>query len=152
MAASALGIRGRAEIRDRAALVTIDDRSPVLHILDPEAAAKVNTIARQITDTTSLDEVEQVTTSIRGTTELVHERHKASTTDRTKPTPGRDELIRRYATYRERSRNRGATLLTFRRIGEVIGLHDYQPDLVRTIAGPEAHPRLAVCLLHADSE
>jgi hypothetical protein len=46
LAASALGIRGRAEIRDRAALVTVDDRSPVLHILDPEAATKANAIAR----------------------------------------------------------------------------------------------------------
>ncbi len=145
--ASALSIRGKAEIRDRAALVTVDDRSPVLHSLDPEAATKVNTIARQITDTSSLDEVERVTTSIRGTTELVHERHKASTTDRTKPTPGRDELASRYADYRERSRSRGPTLLTFRRIGEVIGLHDYQPELVRSITGPDAHPLLGVCLL-----
>jgi hypothetical protein len=88
-----------------------------------------------------------VTTSIRGTTELVHERHKASTTERMNPTPERDELTRRYAAYRERSKNRGSTLLTFRRIGEVIGLHDYQPDLVRSIAGPDAHPQLALCLL-----
>jgi hypothetical protein len=152
LAASALGIRGRAEIRDRAALVTVDDRSPVLHILDPEVVTKTNTIARQITDTSSLDEVERVTTSIRGTTELAHERHKARTTDRTTPVPGRDELARRYGAYRERSMNRGSTLLTFRRIGEVIGLHDYQPDLVRSIAGPDAHPQLAVCLLQPDSE
>lgn len=147
LAASALGIRGRAEIRDRAALVAVDDRSPILHILDPEAVTKANTIARQIVDTSSLDEVERVTTSIRGTTELVHERRKARTTDRTTPIPGREELARRYATYRERSKNRGSTLLTFRRIGEVIGLHDYQPDLIRSIAGPDAHPQLAVCML-----
>jgi hypothetical protein len=42
--------------------------------------------------------------------------------------------------------NRGATLLTFRRLSEVIGLHDYQPDLIRRIAGTDAHPRLALCL------
>lgn len=129
------------------ARVAVDDRSPVFHGLDPEAATKVNTIARQIADTSSLDEVERVTTSIRGTTELVHERRKARTTDRTAPVPGRDELARRYADYRERSKNRGSTLLTFRRIGEVIGLHDYRRDLVRSIAGPDAHPQLAVCLL-----
>jgi hypothetical protein len=87
------------------------------------------------------------TTSIWGTTEFVHERHKASTTDRTKPMPGRDELASWYAAYRERSKNRGSTLLTFRRIGEVIGLHESQPDLVRRIAGFDVHPQLAVCLL-----
>ena len=52
-----------------------------------------------------------------------------------------------YAAYRERSMNRGATLLTFRRLGEVIGLHDYQPDLIRRITGADAHPRLSLCLL-----
>jgi hypothetical protein len=147
LAASALGIRGRAEIRDRAALVTVDDRSPVLHIIEAGAVTKINNIAQQLADTSSLDAAERVAASIRGKTELAHERRKASTTDRTEPTPARAELTRRYAAYRERSKNRGATLLTFRRLGEVIGLHDYQPDLVRTIAGADAHPQLALCLL-----
>ena len=79
--------------------------------------------------------------------ELAHERRKASTTDRSKPASGRAELAERYAAYRERSRNRGATLLTFRRLGEVIGLHDYQPDLIRSITAADAHPQLALCTL-----
>ena len=85
--------------------------------------------------------------SIRGTTEIAYERRKASTADRSKPAPGRAELAERYAVYRERSRNRGATLLTFRRLGEVTGLHDYQPDLIRSITGADAHPHLSLCLL-----
>jgi hypothetical protein len=147
LAASALGVRGRAEIRDRASLVAVDDRSPVLHILDAKAVTKVNGIAQQLAETSSLDEVERVTTSIRGTTELVHERRKASATDWLQPAPGRAELAERYAAYREHSKNRGATLLTFRRLGEVIGLREYQPDLVRSIAGTDAHPQLALCLI-----
>lgn len=147
LAASALGIQGKAEIRDRAALVTVDDRSPVAHIVNVRAATETNDIARQLIDTSSLDEVEHVVASIRGTTELAHERHKASTTDRSKPAPGRDELAERYAAYRERSINRGATLLTFRRLGEVIGLHEYQPDLIRSIIELDAHPQLALCVL-----
>ena len=61
--------------------------------------------------------------------------------------PGRAELAERYAAYRERSMNRSATLLTFRRLGEVIGLHDYQPDLIRSIIEGDAHPRLSPCVL-----
>jgi len=62
-------------------------------------------------------------------------------------TDQRHIVAERYIAYRERSMNRGATLLTFRRLSEVIGLHDYQPDLTRSIAGTDAHPRLALCLL-----
>lgn len=147
LAASAFGIQGKAEIRDRAALVTVDDRSPVAHVVGVEAATKTNVIAQQLVGTGSLDEAERVVASMRGTTELAHERRKASTTDRGGPAPGRAELDARYAAYRKRSRSRGATLLTFRRVSEVIGLHEYQPDLIRSITGADAHPRLALCLL-----
>jgi hypothetical protein len=147
LAASTLGIQGKAEIRDRAALVTVDDRSPVAHIVDVRTATEINDIARQLIDASSLDEAERVVASIRGTTELTHERRKASTTDRSEPAPGRAKLVERYAAYRERSINRGATLLTFRRLGEVIGLHEYQPDLIRSITGADAHPQLALCVL-----
>ena len=70
---------------------------------------EINDIARQLIDTGSLDEAEHVVASVRGTTELAHERRKASTTDRSEPAPGRAELARRYAAYREHSMNRGAT-------------------------------------------
>lgn len=135
LAASALGIRGKAEIRDRAALVVVDDRSPVLHAIDVRAVAKINDIARQLRGTSSLDEAERGVASIRGKTELAHERRKASSTDRSEPAPGHAELAERYAAYRECSLNRGATLLTFRRLGEVIGLREYRPGLIRSITG-----------------
>lgn len=147
LAAGVLGIRGKAEIRDRAALVTVDGRSPVTHFIGVSAAMKINSIAQQLIGTSSLDEAERVVSSIRGKTELAHERRKASTTDRNEPVPGQAELAKRYAAYRERSIKRGATLLTFRRLGEVIGLREYKPDLIRSITGSDAHPQLALCTL-----
>lgn len=147
LAASALGIQCKAEIRDRAALVTVDNHSPVMHIIDVSGAMKINDIARQLVGTNSLDEAEHVVSSIRGKTELAHERRKASTTDRSKPAPGQAELAERCANYRERSIKRGATLLTFRRLSEVIGLYEYDPSLIRSITGADAHPRLALCLV-----
>jgi hypothetical protein len=147
LAAATLGVRGLAEIRDRGALVPVTGQSSTFHVIEPGALLKINLIAGQMTGTTSLDDAEQVTLSIRGTSELSHERRKASGSPDRAAMPGRAELAKRYAAYRRAAASRGVSILTFRHLAEVIGLTEYGPSLIRDLAGPDAHPDLAICQL-----
>lgn len=147
LAAAALGVRGRAEIRDRGSLVPLDDQSASFHVIDPQALLGVNEIAQKLTATASMAEAEQVTLALRGTTELEHERHKAFNAPTRPEQPTWDALAERYANYRQAALSRGVSVLTFRRLAEVIGLPDYSPETIRRIVGSDAHPRLPICQL-----
>lgn len=147
LAAAALGVRGLAEIRDQAALVEVDDQSATIYVVQSSELLSANKIARELTAVRSLAEAEQVTVAISGRSELTHERRKALA-GASRPEPAeRAELASRYASYRLKASNRGVSLLTFRRLTEVIGLHEYEPTLIRAIVGANAHPQLAICQL-----
>ena len=147
LAAATLGIRGQAEIRDTAALVPVDDQSATIQTAEHQSILKINEIAQKMTTTRSLDEAENVTIAIRQHSELTHERRKAQNQPRNSAAPEPAELASRYARYRHDAISRGVSLLTFRRLAEVIGLRDYDPSIIRSLAGPDAHPHLAICQL-----
>jgi hypothetical protein len=106
----------------------------------------INNIAQKLVATQSLRDAEAITTSICGTTELDHERRKAHTLANHRPAePNVNELQSRLDQYRHDAAHRGADLVTFRRLTETLGLHHYDPAIIRTLTGSLAHQQLPLC-------
>lgn len=147
-AAAALGVSGRAEIRDRASLIPLSESAGEFFTVDCTAAITRNTVARHLTSSDSLAEAEAITTKICGRTELDHERLKARALSGTIELPATtDELCARFDAYRVAATSRGVDLGSFRRITEIIGRRRYDPQLIRTIAGELACKALPLCRL-----
>jgi hypothetical protein len=92
--------------------------------------------------------VESVTRELCGRTELNHERRKAASLAETAyAPPNAKDLQARIATHRRRASDHGATLISFRRLGEVAGLRTYKPDLIRAAAGELAYDDVPLCRL-----
>jgi hypothetical protein len=144
LAAGAVGIVGRAEIRDNADLVSLTGASTDIYMLNGAAVIAGNRLAQQLRASRSLAEAEATTRAVCGRSELDHERQKAETL-RLRAPPSMSEMRRtleRYWAYAARS---GITLATFRRLSEVMRLTRYDPVLIRSLAGARADPRVAIC-------
>jgi hypothetical protein len=135
---------GRAEIRDSADLVALESGSTDVYLLEASAAVASNQLAQELVTTHSLAETEAITVAICGRSELDYERQKAKMLLATKP-PSAAEMHDRLRNYWSFATAHGITLATFRRLTEVMHLTTYDADLVRTLAGPRADSRLAVC-------
>jgi len=144
LAAAALEMTGRAEIRDSAGLVSLDGGSADVYVLDASAAVATNQLAQALVTTHSMVEAEEVTVAICGRSELDYERRKATRLQAMKPPPA-TEMRERLQSYWSFATARGITLATFRRLAEVMHLTTYDADLVRTLAGARADRRLALC-------
>jgi hypothetical protein len=144
LAASALGMTGRAEIRDNADLVTLSDDSADVYVLDASTAVAVNQLAQALVTTRSMTEAEAAAVSLCGRSELDYERQKATTLRSMSP-PTVTEMQRRLQDYWSFSTARGITLATFRRLSEVLRVTSYDPNLIRALAGSHADRRLALC-------
>jgi hypothetical protein len=144
LAAAALGMGGRAEIRDSADLVSLDGGSTDVYLLDASAAVASNQLAQELVTTNSLAEAEAITVALCGRSELDYERRKAKMFLATKP-PSATEMHDRLQRYWSFATAHGITLATFRRLTEVMHLTTYDADLVRTLAGARADRRLALC-------
>jgi hypothetical protein len=144
LAAAALGMTGRAEIRDRAGLVSLDGGSAEVYVLDASAVVASNQLAQELVTTHSMVAAEAVTVAICGRSELDYERRKATRLRAMKPPP-ETEMRERLQRYWSLATARGITLATFRRLTEVMQLPTYDADLVRTLAGARADRRLALC-------
>lgn len=148
LAAATLGVTGRVEIRDSAALVTLDADGAEMFVTSCDELIARNTAAGALLDSQSLDEAEAIVRGICGRTELDHERAKAATID-ARPaemlTP--EELRNRLDAYRAKAASRGADLVTFRRLTEVLGSREYLPAQVRAVAGELAYDDLPLCRL-----
>jgi hypothetical protein len=144
LAASALGITGRAEIRDNADLVALSDDSADIYVLDASTAVASNQLAQALITTRSLTEAEATAVSLCGRSELDYERQKATVLRSMNP-PTVAEMQRRLQDYWSFSIARGVTLATFRRLAEVLHLTSYDPNLIRALAGSHADRRLALC-------
>jgi hypothetical protein len=144
LAAAALGMTGRAEIRDSADLVSLDGGSAEVYVIDASAAVASNQLAQELVATQSMDEAEAATVAICGRSELDYERRKATMLLAMKPPPA-TEMRGRLQNYWSFATARGITLATFRRLTEVMHLTTYDADLVRTLAGARADSRLALC-------
>jgi hypothetical protein len=144
LAAAALGMSGRAEIRDRADLVSLDGGSTEVYLLDASAAVGANQLAQKLVTTNSLAEAEAITVAVCGRSELDYERRKAKMLLATKP-PSATQMRDRLQRYWSFAIAHGITLATFRRLAEVMHLTAYDADLVRALAGARADRRLALC-------
>ena len=144
LAAAAVGVTGRAEIRDNADVVSLDDGSADVYVLDASSAVASNQIAKKLMTTRSMAEAEAATVAICGRSELDYERRKATILVSAKP-PTAEEMRDRLQNYWSSSTARGITLATFRRLGEVMRLTSYDAKLIRALAGAHADRRLALC-------
>jgi hypothetical protein len=148
LAASTLGVTGRAEIRDSAALVALDVDGAEMFVTSCDELIARNTAVGALVDSQSLDEAETIVRSICGRTELDHERAKAAANvARPAEVLTSDELFGRLNTYRTKASARGVDLVTFRRLTEVLGWREYKPALVRALAGELAYEDLPLCRL-----
>ena len=146
LSAAALGIEGRAEIRDSAALVRLSAASADLLVADCKALATINHVARRLATTQSFEEAERVTREICGRTELDHERAKAATLAETAyREPSSAQVRDRIAAHRVATAQRGANLISFRRLLEVAGLRRYDPHLIRATLGASAYDDVPLC-------
>jgi hypothetical protein len=143
LAAAALGVRGRAEIRDNVDSVSVIDESADIYLPISNVLAG-NQLAQKLVATRSLVEAEDAVVSICGRSELSYERHKAAKL-RSMVAPTVTEMRRRLEDYWASSTERGITLATFRRITEVMKLTRYDAALIRSLVGSHAHRYLALC-------
>jgi hypothetical protein len=144
LAAAALGVTGRAEIRDSADLVSLDGGSADVYVLDASSAVASNQLAQKLVTTQSMAEAEAATVAICGGSELDYERRKATMLLAMRP-PTAAQMRHRLQHYWSSSTAKGITLATFRRLGEVMRLTSYDANLIRAFAGAHADRRLALC-------
>ena len=144
LAAAALGMSGRAEIRDNADSVSLIDESADVYLLPVSNVLAGNQLAQKLVPTHSLAEAEAAALSICGRSELTYERQKAAML-RSIVAPTATEMRRRLEDYWASATGRGITLATFRRIAEIMKLTRYDADLIRSLVGSHAHQHLALC-------
>jgi hypothetical protein len=147
LAAAALGMTGRAEIRDDTDTVFVSNDSADGYILPVSNALAGNQLAQKLAATHSLAEAEAVALSICGRPELSNERQKAKKL-RSMLAPSNAEARRRLEEYWTASTGRGVTLATFRRVAEVMKLTRYDADLVRSLVGAAEQRWRAVNIPH----
>jgi hypothetical protein len=144
LAAAALGMVGRAEIRDNADLVSLTGASTEIYTLNAADVLSGSQLAQELSASGSLAEAEATTRAICGRSELDYERKKAETL-RLRTLPSISQMQRTLEDYWSHATASGITLATFRRLSEVLGLTRYDPVLIRSLAGPRADSRLAIC-------
>lgn len=151
LAAAALGTYGRAEIRDSASLVPVTRESATLFAAEFDAVLSENRLAQCLVGSRTLTDADAITVQTCGRSELAYERRKAADAAR-RPAqePSREELRERLGSYVAHAKTRGASLTTFRRVTEVVGLRRYDPTRIRRLIGGFAHPDLAI--VHLDRE
>ncbi|RZU52925.1 hypothetical protein EV385_4809 [Krasilnikovia cinnamomea] len=146
VAAAAMGASGRAEIRDKGALVSLTDHSTDAFLTSSDSVLERNAIAQKLIATESFDQAEAITREICGRTELDHERRKSEMlAHRRTGDPSAEELRSRLREYREAAAARGADFVSFRRLTEVLGLHRYDPTRMRALVGDLAFHELPLC-------
>jgi hypothetical protein len=147
LAAAAIGLVGRAEIRDRGALVDVTADSAVVYLLPTPAALTANKLAQELLTTSSLMEAEAISREVCGQSELDYERRKAASME-PRPELTHEQIVARLARYRITCKAKGATIATLRRVSEVLGYTHYQPNTVRRLLGAAAHEYLPIAHLN----
>jgi hypothetical protein len=122
LAAAAIGLRGRVEIRDAGLVVPLTDTSATVYALPLNDALVLNKLAAAISTTTSLDEAEQVTRDTCGFSEIDYEREKAQHTSASRPMTFTADVDAAISQLVLSAGNRGVDFMTFRRIAEALRL------------------------------
>jgi hypothetical protein len=149
LAAAAIGLRGRVEIRDAGLVVPLTDTSPTAYALPLDDALALNKLAQAITTSTNLDDAERVTRETGGFSEIDYEREKAQRSSDSRPaaiTVKVDASIRQLEASAAR---RHIDLMTFRRIAEASGFAseaaaDLRQHLITTRPSHSAWPLWSV--------
>jgi hypothetical protein len=130
LAAAALGLRGRVEVRDAGLGVALTDHSADVYSLALERVIEHNRLAAALVDSANLSEAEDIARSVCGSCEIDYERSKAEAwhgADRGQITAPDDDAIR---TFELDAASRGVDYVTFRRIAEAT---DLSPDAARNL-------------------
>jgi hypothetical protein len=130
LAAAALGLRGRVEVRDAGLGVTLTDHSADVYSLDLERVIEHNRLAAALVNTATLSEAENIARAVCGSCEIDYERSKAEArhaADRDQITAPDDDAIR---SFEVDAAARGVDYVTFRRIAEAT---DLSPDAARNL-------------------
>jgi len=124
LAATARGVRGTCEMRDAGLPVPLTDEGPTVHEVDLDEALSRNQLARAITTTANLDEVEAHSREICGYSEIDYERNKAAWLKEQPPAQfGPETVLSQLSQFEAEALNRGVTHTTFRRITEALNLN-----------------------------
>lgn len=139
LVASTRGLTGTVEIRDAGTQLELNHRGREVWSL-PATSTFRDTLAAQVHDTTSLEEVEEALRSRLGWTELDHERRKASSRESSASREPDVAAMARLRAFEHAASTRGTDYLTFRRIIEAMDLpHAYAE--VRSCLIRHAPPR-----------
>ncbi|MCH0562970.1 DUF1152 domain-containing protein [Streptomyces sp. MUM 2J] len=143
LTATARGVRGTCEVRDAGLPVPLTEEGPRVHEVDLDDALSRNNLARAITATTSLDEVEAHSREVCGFSEIDYERNKATWLKAQPPvTLDAAIVLPRLDAFEAEARSRGVTHTTFRRLTEALNLNGSQRDPLRRLlinSRPEQH-------------
>ncbi|MBC7299539.1 DUF1152 domain-containing protein [Nocardia salmonicida] len=125
LALAASGWRGRVESQ-RETTISVDSQCTAVFRVDP-ARLTSNSIAKSLTDTTSLDSAEQAVRRLRGFSDIDIERRRLHT--RSQPQHPGAEAIAHLDLYAAAAVNRGIDALTTRRVLELSAATDSQSTL-----------------------
>ncbi|CCK28661.1 hypothetical protein BN159_4282 [Streptomyces davaonensis JCM 4913] len=137
LAATARGVRGTCEMRDAGLPVPLTDEGPTAYEVDLDEALSRNQLARAITTTATLDEVEAHSREICGYSEIDYERNKAAWLKDQPPVKlDSDAVLSQLDQFEAGARHRGVTHTTFRRITEALSLNgSLREDLRQLLIG-----------------
>ncbi|MFF8485408.1 DUF1152 domain-containing protein [Streptomyces antibioticus] len=134
LAAAARGVRGTCEVRDAGLPIPLTDESPTIHEVGLDEALSRNELARAITSTTTLDEVEALSREICGFSEIDYERNKALWLKQQPPAKLEAEsVLAQLDQFEAEAQSRGVTHTTFRHLTEVLSLDGSQRDDLRRL-------------------
>ncbi|MCF1593369.1 DUF1152 domain-containing protein [Streptomyces muensis] len=134
LAATARGVRGTCEVRDAGLPVPLTDEGPTVHEADMDEALSRNQLARAITVTVNLDDVEAHSREICGYSEIDYERNKAAWLSEQRPVKLAPEaVLAQLDQFEAEAQSRGVTHTTFRHITEALNLNGGQRHDLREL-------------------
>ncbi|SNX62309.1 hypothetical protein SAMN06272735_4080 [Streptomyces sp. TLI_55] len=134
LAATARGVRGTCEVRDAGLPVLLTGEGPTVHEANIDAALSRNQLARAITATVTLADVETHSREICGYSEIDYERNKAAWLSKQAP-PRLDPeaFLAQLNRFEAEARDRGVTHTTFRHITEALNFDGSQHAELRQL-------------------
>lgn len=142
------GVLGDVEIRDNGTRLHLTPQRGNAYLLPSESAAAMNPLAQALSTSASLGEASVTTQALCGRSELDYEHRKASGPAKDRPAEVDErELASRVRSHSVAAVAHGATIATFRRLTDAIGVRIYDPAQIRRVLGGAAHPRLPLAFL-----
>lgn len=121
LTAAARGVRGTVEVRDAGLKVELTEASAALYRLPISDALRTNSLVAHLADTTTIEQVEDITREHCGFCEIDYERTKQERTISAPERSGVSDLDAAIRAFEHDALTRGVDYVTFRRIAEAIG-------------------------------